>query len=337
MAEGWINPRFEEGLVSVIIPCYNQERFLPACLASVIDQDYRPLEVVIVDDGSSDGTGRIMNDFQNIRRAGVLVKCIHQAKYGAAHARNQGCSQAQGEFIQFLDGDDLLCRGKLSKQVEVLKNEADVDVVYGDGQYLIDFNESARKGPVISLGSCSDVVETLLNFERWIPIFSCLSRRSAIQLCGPWDHQLPTYEDPEYWLRMAIKGKRFRYKAGINGLYRKHSRNTGPESEKSLLIREKTRRRILTLAEHLLRTRGALNEQRIRTMAESHEGIARLVYPADVECFENSLRDILRLWPKFRPRSRKARFVSSMIGLRNFEKLAARTIHIIYKNKHDWF
>jgi glycosyltransferase involved in cell wall biosynthesis len=64
VVEDWLHPSYEPNFVSVIIPRHNQERFLPACLESVTEQEYRPIEVIIVDDGSSDGTGRIMNDFQ---------------------------------------------------------------------------------------------------------------------------------------------------------------------------------------------------------------------------------------------------------------------------------
>ena len=316
----WLNPCYEQGLVSLIIPCHNQERFLHSCLESVTDQEYRPLEVIIVDDGSSDGSGQIIKDFQIAQREGVVVKCLYQSNHGAPHARNQGCKQARGEFIQFLDGDDVLCRGKLSQQVMVFKNYTGVDVVYGDGQYLIDFGGAPSKGRVISIGPSSDIIESML-FGAWTPPFSYLSRRSAVQRCGPWDNTLPINQDFEYFLRMAVTGCCFSYSSGVTGLYRKHSFDT--ISEKSISLRGRTRQRILAHAEHFLRKQGEFNEQRVLAMVENHRRIARQAYSTDIKCFKSSLDAVLRLCPQYRPTKRRARLISSMIGFRNYEKVAA--------------
>jgi glycosyltransferase involved in cell wall biosynthesis len=332
--EDWIDPRYEQGLVSVIIPCHNQERFLLACLESITDQEYRPIEVIIVDDGSSDGTRQIMNLFQSTQREGILVDCIHLSKQGQHNARNRGCRQARGEFIQYLDGDDILYRGKLSEQVTVFKNNSEVDVVYGDGQYLVDFGGTAKKGKIISVGTSSDMIETLL-FGYWQPNFSYLTRRSAVQLCGPWDITIQVAGDFEYFLRVAIQGSHFRYKAGVTGLYRKYSFNS--MSEQSASIRGRTKQRILAQAEHLLRIQGEFNEQRVRAMIENHRRIASQAYTTDVECFNNSIDAILRLYPEYQPIKRRARLISSMIGFRNYEKVAALISSVMHRNKKDWF
>jgi len=329
MIDDWLNSCYEQNLVSVIIPCHNQERFLLSCLDSVIDQDYRPIEVIIVDDGSSDGTRRIMNDFRSAQRNGIVVKCIYQSQHGAPHARNQGCRQAKGEFIQFLDGDDILCSGKLSGQIDVFKNNKDIDVVYGDGQFLIhDCENLVRKDSIISIGVSSDIIESLLTGE-WVPVFSYLSRRSAIISCGPWNNTLKINQDFEYFLRMAIQRCKFYYRAGITGLYRKHSSNSISEQTVSILGR--TTRIILCRAEYSLKEQGGFTEQRISAMVEYYRRIARQVYPMDIECFENSINDVLRLCPQYLPKSNRARIISKIIGFRNYEKIAARISHFTCK------
>lgn len=334
MKEEWISPDYKEDLVSVIIPCHNQERYLPACLESVAEQDYRPLEVIIIDDGSTDGTSQIMKHFQDAQMRGIEVKCLYQSKLGAQRARNNGCLQAQGEFIQFLDSDDLLCREKLTEQVMVLKNHREVDVVYGDGQFLIDFHENNPvKGRVISIGHSTDISESLLSGD-WVPPFAYLSRRSVVQRCGPWDNKLPVLQDFEYFLRMALQGCCFHYRPGVNGYYRKHSISS--ISEQSAILRGRTCQRILAQAEHFLRTNGEFYEKRLLAMVESHRRIARKVYLMDIECFNQSFDDIHRLCPEYLPKKRRARALSAIFGFRNYEKLAALVDHMIYKHKQDW-
>jgi len=286
-----------------------------------------------VDDGSSDGTMQVMKDGQSSQSDGIEVKCIYQSHQGAQEARNHGCKVAKGEFIQFLDGDDFLCCGKLSEQVIVFQNESEVDVVYGDGQYLVDVGGPARKGTVIALGESSDIIESLL-FGYWVPLFSYLSRRSAIQRCGPWDNAIQVSQDFEYFLRMAIQGCRFRYKAGITGLYRKHSFNS--ISEQSTSIRGRTRQRILSQAEHILREQGEFNEQRVRAMVENYRRIAQQVYSTDIECFKSALDAVLRLCPQYRHCSFKARLISSAVGFYNYEKFASLIKRLRYRAKVDW-
>lgn len=333
MVKDWITTCFEQDLVSVVIPCYNKERFLSSCLESVFGQEYRPLEVIIVDDGSSDGTRQIMDDFQSAEQEDLTVKCLYQSNHGAQNARNRGCQQARGEFIQFLDGDDVLCRGKLSAQVAVLKNDKAVDVVYGDGQYIVDLGGSQKNGKIISIGFSSDIVESLLE-GLWVPPFSYLCRRSAVQRCGPWDESIQIVQDFEYFLRMAMQGNRFFYKDGVTGLYRKHAYLS--ISEQPVPFRERTRLEILAQAEHRLRNQGGLNESRIYAMVKSYRRIARQTYLTDTECFKNSLDNVLRLCPQYLPEKAIARLGSKMLGFLYYERVAAMVRHIFYRRESDW-
>ena len=335
MTEDWLQPGYEQGLVSVIIPCHNQERYLQDCLKSVTGQEYHSLEVIIVNDGSTDGTTQIMEEFRSAQREGMVVRCFYQSKQGAPRARNKGCRNACGEFIQFLDGDDVLCHGKIAEQVTVLKNDNEVDVVYGDGQYLIDgFGFTARKGKNISMGPSSDIIESML-FGAWAPSFSYLVRRSAVQRCGPWDITLQVDQDFEYFLRMAIQRCRFSYLAGVNGLYRKHSFDS--ISEQSVSLRGRTRQRILAQAESWLRDQNEFTKNRRYAMAENYRRIARSVYSANIECFRSALDCVLKICPHYRPRSRRARLISSIIGFRNYEKVAALINRLRCGARADWY
>src|SRR3982074_3555445 len=98
-------------LVSVIVPVYNGERFLAETLQSIINQQYRPLELIVIDDGSTDQTARIATSVSEVRY-------FYQRNQGVANARNAGLAAARGELIAFLDADDLWQPNKLSLQVE---------------------------------------------------------------------------------------------------------------------------------------------------------------------------------------------------------------------------
>jgi glycosyltransferase involved in cell wall biosynthesis len=118
-------------LVSVIIPVYNGARFLRAALESVFAQTYRPIEVLVVDDGSADDSGVIAQSFPEVRY-------IHQTNQGVAAARNNGIESARGEFYAFLDQDDLWTPDKLKLQVAYLQNHPDVGYTLTQQKFFLD-------------------------------------------------------------------------------------------------------------------------------------------------------------------------------------------------------
>jgi len=115
--------------ISVIIPAHNAEHFLAEAVASVISQDYAPLEVIVVDDGSTDATAAVARN--------LPVTYLAQAQAGAAAARNHGVQVARGELIAFLDADDLWCPGKLSRQIRAISADAELEMVFGHVQQFV--------------------------------------------------------------------------------------------------------------------------------------------------------------------------------------------------------
>jgi glycosyltransferase involved in cell wall biosynthesis len=112
-------------LVSTLIPVYNRERYLAAAIESLLAQAYRPLEIVVIDDGSTDGSAEIA------RRYAPMVRYELQPHRGIASARNGGLALAQGEYLAFLDSDDLWEEGQLAVQMEVLRSCPEVDCLFG--------------------------------------------------------------------------------------------------------------------------------------------------------------------------------------------------------------
>ena len=112
-------------LVSVVIPVYNGERYLAEAVQSALDQGYRPLEVLVIDDGSTDGSGEVARSF------GPLIHYHYLDHAGLAATRNHGVSVARGELLAFLDADDVWVKGKLERQVAALQAEPALDGVFG--------------------------------------------------------------------------------------------------------------------------------------------------------------------------------------------------------------
>ena len=115
--------------VSLIIPCYNAEHFIIECLNSVEKQTYKDIEVICIDDGSTDQTSTIISNY--IPKASIPIQLIEQENKGATSARNNGLRYANGEYIQFLDADDLLKPNKIARQIEIIKKANFPDIVIG--------------------------------------------------------------------------------------------------------------------------------------------------------------------------------------------------------------
>ena len=112
-------------LVSVIIPAYNCERYLAQAVKSVLAQTYRPIEIIVVDDGSTDGSADIAKRFE------LAVRYYFQPHSGIGAARNHGIHLAQGNYFAFLDADDLWVKDKLARQMKAFKDDPELDMVFG--------------------------------------------------------------------------------------------------------------------------------------------------------------------------------------------------------------
>jgi glycosyltransferase involved in cell wall biosynthesis len=114
----------KESLISSIVPAYNGERYLRETLDSILRQTYRPLEIIVVDDGSNDGTGRVVAEY------GERVRYVLQTNAGETAARNRGLAVAQGEFVAFLDADDLWHPEKLVRQMARFQERPEIDLCF---------------------------------------------------------------------------------------------------------------------------------------------------------------------------------------------------------------
>lgn len=191
------------GLVSTIIPVYNRPEQLAEAVASVLQQDFRPIEIIVVDDGSTDG--KTLQLAQDLTRANPdVVRAVTQTNGGPGAARERGRLLAQGEFIQYLDSDDLLLPGKFSTQVGALRSRPAAHVAYGMTRYR-HADGTVAEGPWKGSGvERSSMFPSFLN-ERWWDTPNPLYRRSICEKAGAWS-DLRLEEDWEYDCRIAAQG-----------------------------------------------------------------------------------------------------------------------------------
>lgn len=203
-------------LVSIIIPCYNYGWLLPETLDSVLAQTYPHWECLIIDDGSTDNSRAVGEEYQ-VRDA--RFRYIYQENKGMSAARNHGIREARGTYLQFLDSDDLLAPGKLQAQVALLESHPEVDLVYGDMRYFRHgapdvLSRSGNMQDEAWVHGVQGQGEELLNalLEGNIMVSNApLLRTELLEKVGVFAEELRWVEDWQYWIRCAIAGARFLY------------------------------------------------------------------------------------------------------------------------------
>jgi glycosyltransferase involved in cell wall biosynthesis len=213
----------QSDLVSVIIPAFNAEDFILDCVDSVLKQSYRNLEVLIINDGSTDDTREILESINDSR---VII--INQENKGCSQAKNIGLQYSKGNFIQYLDADDYLSCDKIEEQVKVLKLNQNCTAVC---KTIIISNNHEINGLeidtniLIKEGTGKEFLLRLwgLNGKQgMVQPNAYLTPRAIIDQIGPWDESISPSpdEDGEYFARVLLASERVIYTAGIN-YYRK--------------------------------------------------------------------------------------------------------------------
>jgi len=205
-------------LISVIIPVYNGAEFLPEAIANVLAQGQDSLEIIVVNDGSTDETAEIATQLNG------PIRYVDQPNQGPAAARNYGLTLAQGEFIAFLDVDDQWPPDKLSLQLAAFAVRPEVDIVNGYVQLL--------QGTVTEGG-------TITFRPRYVPVVSfnlgsALFRRSVFDRVGPFDAQQIHSEDVDWFMHAREMGVNMVVLEAVTLFYRKHDSNLTHDRQENL-------------------------------------------------------------------------------------------------------
>jgi len=207
----------EVDLVSIIIPVYNRGRMLREAAASALAQSYRPIEIIIVDDGSTDETPAAIAE---LAARHPETRAARRENGGPGAARETGRQLARGEFIQYLDSDDLLLPRKLELQVRALDEHPECGVAYGITRY-----RNAAGAEMECTWKRPNLIETAMfpSFlvSRWWETVTPLYRRTVCDAAGPWT-SLRLEEDWEYDCRVASLGTRLAYIPEVVAEHRHH-------------------------------------------------------------------------------------------------------------------
>lgn len=191
-------------LVSVIIPAYNSERYIERALRSVLRQTYTNTEIIVIDDGSKDRTAQVVRGLGDPR-----IVYIYQENRSQGPARNNGISQARGEFVTFLDSDDFYSPLKIEKEVQFLLSNREFDVVYCNAFHFFTGKPGTlfkKKGQHPS----GHILKRLLDTSV-INLNTVMMKTEAFRKVGGFNDKRYFPEEWELWLKCAIAGYRFGY------------------------------------------------------------------------------------------------------------------------------
>ena len=245
-------------LVSILIPVYNAENWLEETIQSALNQAWDNTEIIIVDDGSTDNSPEIARSF-----ASDKVQVISQKNAGAAAARNRAFAASKGNYIQYLDADDLLAPDKIEKQMLRLQKESETTVASGPFDYFtgepdnkITKDDNAYrdyKNPLDWL------VESMQKQDMFPPLV-WLTPRRLIEEAGPWNEQLSYNDDPEFFARVLLKADKIAFCEDAKSYYRRGiSSSLGSRKDEKALASRLLALQLVT--EYMLE---AENTQRVR-------------------------------------------------------------------------
>ena len=211
-----IDAEFVSGLISVIIPTYNRRALVQEALASVVEQTWQNIEIIVVDDGSTDGTFERLNTWKN-DNPNVALTLLYQVNSGVATARNNGLAHAKGEFLYMLDSDDLIFPDALETLVKSL--------LAGDCPYsLANIHSSNEKGRILAgdnSGIPTQSEQDILS-NQWMT-HAALYRRSTLTASELFNNSLIVGEDTEFRWRVVAKTGLGSSTSQYIGLRRQHS------------------------------------------------------------------------------------------------------------------
>lgn len=226
-------------LVSIIIPLYNAEDYIETCIQSCLNQSYQNIEIIVVDDGSSDSSLKKVKNFEVCN-----LKIILQENNGASAARNCGLRIASGKFIQFLDSDDFLSHDKIEAQIDCLKFSEDYlclcnTIHFYDGEdyqhkkpkkewYNSDFDGAEFLIRLYSASEANPDDAGMVQPNAW------LIPRKIIDLAGNWNEELTLDDDGEYFCRVILASQGIKFSPEGYNYYRKFQDQKNLSSQKTL-------------------------------------------------------------------------------------------------------
>jgi glycosyltransferase involved in cell wall biosynthesis len=189
--------------ISVIIPTYNHGGYVGKAINSVLNQTYKDYEIIVVDDGSTDNTRRLIDAYGN------QIKYIYQENQGLASARNTGIQASQAKYVAFLDADDWFAEDNLQIKMSFMESHPDAVWVYSDWQYLDDKGNYLEKGSTIFKYAqkrlTGHIFEELVYSRNFVSPCTVVVKKAILEDVGYFDPEVICQEDLDLWLRISLK------------------------------------------------------------------------------------------------------------------------------------
>ena len=214
--------------VSVIIPAFNKYNFTRKTIVSIINQTYKKIEIILIDDGSTDETYKLKYEFKN------LIKYYYTENKGASAARNLGIQKSTGDYLAFIDCDDIYDEKKIETSIEILKDNPNYDFVYTD-VYLINENDIKIKYEfnLNNHPGSGNIGKRILLSDFTITNSTLLAKKECFEIIGGFDEKIFIAADRDIFVRLAMKFKAFYISQPLTG-YRVGSGNIYNNLDKAL-------------------------------------------------------------------------------------------------------
>jgi glycosyltransferase involved in cell wall biosynthesis len=276
---------------SILIPCYNAERWVAQAIESALAQTWSAKDVVVVDDGSTDGSLDVIRGF------GSRIRWETGPNRGGNNARNRLLHLARGDWIQYLDADDYLFEDKVRQQMEFFVGNQSADAIYGPVT-LEHWSETGKRLELLPIPQGTDGWELL---ARWLlpQTGAVLWRKQALLDVGGWKPDQPCCQEHELYLRLLIAGKRLVYCASPGAVYRQWSDTTVCRRDVPRVHRE--RLAIEQRMEVYLRQHNLLTPSRLTAINQARFETARIAWEYN-PVFAAAIMQVVRSsQPGFRP------------------------------------
>lgn len=314
--------------VSILIPCYNADRWIKDAIESALAQTWAAKEVIVVDDGSTDRSSEIIRSF------GDQIRSEVGSHRGGNGARNRLLELARGAWAQYLDADDYLLPEKIALQMEFLSAHPDCDVLFGPVTEEHWSGHDVRR----------ELVPIPEPHDIWILLASWLLpqtnaplwRKQAIRDVGGWKLDQPCCQEHELYLRLLLGGKRFQYCPTNGAVYRRWSNKTLSTHDTQRVLAHRIE--IEQRAEDYLRERGQLTLHRLRAINQARFQIARIKWQIDPSTAKRIMGQVRMLEPDFIPSGAAApahyRFAFRCLGFPAAEYLATAARSLLHKRRY---
>ena len=316
-------------LVSIIIPCFNAHKWLREAIESCLQQTYPQIEIIVIDDASTDNSLDIIKSYEN-----QIIWESFSKNRGGCCARNRGFAISKGEYIQFLDADDYILPEKIARQVDFLELTKN-DVVYGDWRHQLNLPDGTSILEEIKIsGQQEDILASLIS-NWWTAVASILYCRNAVENSDGWDENLAIVQDKDFFISVVMNGAKVAYQPGCYSIYRRYGNVTVSTTSKSRWL--EGHHIVLKKVESQLFKSHNLCDLYCNAIAVCYFKLARESLFCDYSSYLNFLEETLTIKPNFKRKSKQFFYnlIQDIFGFRQTELITSYILFLKYSiNKY---